>query len=266
MFSKNRYSRSARVVEFGELMRIQTETNTAAMKDWKKNPPNYVAAALVEAGETLEHLDFKWWKGRKAYSQPNLAQARMEMVDILHFLISDVLANYVFDTVNNAAYEGAEADRMQITAEIFSTVDEATPEVDVETAAEHLMNCIGFLALNPIDIDVWKSWMAAVNCLGMTWSEVYGMYVGKAALNRFRWSNGYGSDYVKEWDGREDNEYLTEIIAAYRARNVQLDLDLLMKTLNINYKVFAQHTFSSEDANLNSEMLETETGKVIILK
>ena len=190
----------------------------------------------------------------------------MELVDILHFLISDVLANYVFDTVNNAAYEGAEADRMQITAEIFSTVDEATPEVDVETAAEHLINCMGYLALNPIDIDVWKSWMSAVNCLGMTWSEVYGMYLGKAALNRFRWSNGYGSEYIKEWDGREDNEYLSEIIEAYRARNVQLDLDLLMKTLNINYKVFAQRTFSSEDANLNSEMLETETGKVIILK
>lgn len=92
------------------------------------------------------------------------------------------------------------------------------------------------------------------------------MYLGKAALNRFRWSNGYGSEYIKEWDGREDNEYLSEIIEAYRARNVQLDLDLLMKTLNINYKVFAQRTFSSEDANLNSEMLETETGKVIILK
>ena len=92
------------------------------------------------------------------------------------------------------------------------------------------------------------------------------MYLGKAALNRFRWSNGYGSEYIKEWDGREDNEYLSEIIKAYRARNVQLDLDLLMKTLNINYKVFAQRTSSSEDANLNSEMLETETGKVIILK
>lgn len=266
MFNKNRYSRSARVVEFRELMQVQAETNTAAMKDWKKNPPNYVAAALVEAGETLEHLDFKWWKGRKAYSQPNLAQARMELVDILHFLISDILANYVFDDVNNASYEGAEADRMQITAEIFSTVDEATPEVDVETAADHLINCMGYLVQNPIDIEVWKSWMSAVNCLGMTWSEVYGMYLGKAALNRFRWSNGYGSEYIKEWDGREDNEYLSEIIEAYRARNVQLDLDLLMKTLNINYKVFAQRTFSSEDANLNSEMLETETGKVIILK
>lgn len=266
MFNKNRYSRSARVVEFRELMQVQAETNTAAMKDWKKNPPNYVAAALVEAGETLEHLDFKWWKGRKAYSQPNLAQARMELVDILHFLISDILANYVFDDVNNASYEGAEADRMQITAEIFSTVDEATPEVDVETAADYLINCMGYLALDPIDIEVWKSWMSVVNCLGMTWSEVYGMYLGKAALNRFRWSNGYGSEYIKEWDGREDNEYLSEIIEAYRARNVQLDLDLLMKTLNINYKVFAQRTFSSEDANLNSEMLETETGKVIILK
>ena len=266
MFNKNRYSRSARVVEFRELMQVQAETNTAAMKDWKKNPPNYVAAALVEAGETLEHLDFKWWKGRKAYSQPNLAQARMELVDILHFLISDILANYVFDDVNNASYEGAEADRMQITAEIFSTVDEATPEVDVETAADYLINCMGYLAMDPIDIEVWKSWMSAVNYLGMTWSEVYGMYLGKAALNRFRWSNGYGSEYIKEWDGREDNEYLAEIIAAYRARNVQLDLDLLMKTLNINYKVFAQRTFSSEDANLNSEMLETETGKVIILK
>ena len=92
------------------------------------------------------------------------------------------------------------------------------------------------------------------------------MYLGKAALNRFRWSNGYGSEYIKGWDGREDNEYLSEIIEAYRARNVQLDLDLLMKTLNINYKVFFFFFFSSEDANLNSEMLETETGKVIILK
>jgi hypothetical protein len=39
--------------------------------------------------------------------------------------------------------------------------------------------------------------------------------VGKNVLNFFRQDNGYKEGtYVKNWDGREDNEHLSELVAA----------------------------------------------------
>ena len=44
---------------------------------------------------------------------------------------------------------------------------------------------------------------------------LYRHYVGKNMLNRFRQDHGYrDGSYRKLWDGREDNEHLTQIIAA----------------------------------------------------
>jgi hypothetical protein len=43
--------------------------------------------------------------------------------------------------------------------------------------------------------------------------ELYGMYIGKNILNRFRQNNGYKSgEYRKLWQGREDNEHLVELL------------------------------------------------------
>jgi hypothetical protein len=48
----------------------------------------------------------------------------------------------------------------------------------------------------------------------MSFDELYRHYVGKNVLNFFRQDHGYkAGTYVKVWDGREDNEHLTEVLA-----------------------------------------------------
>jgi len=49
--------------------------------------------------------------------------------------------------------------------------------------------------------------------LHMPFDELYEIYVGKNVLNMFRQDNGYKEGtYNKMWNGREDNEYLADIM------------------------------------------------------
>jgi hypothetical protein len=49
---------------------------------------------------------------------------------------------------------------------------------------------------------------------GLDFDSLYTAYVGKNVLNFFRQDNGYkDGTYVKNWDGREDNEHLSELVA-----------------------------------------------------
>ena len=49
----------------------------------------------------------------------------------------------------------------------------------------------------------------------ISWTELYCQYVGKNVLNMFRQDKGYKEGtYQKIWNGREDNEYLVEIIGS----------------------------------------------------
>ena len=49
----------------------------------------------------------------------------------------------------------------------------------------------------------------------ISWTELYCQYVGKNVLNMFRQDKGYKEGtYQKTWNGREDNEYLVEIIGS----------------------------------------------------
>jgi hypothetical protein len=49
----------------------------------------------------------------------------------------------------------------------------------------------------------------------LDFETLYVAYVGKNVLNFFRQDNGYkDGSYIKEWDGREDNEHLVELSAS----------------------------------------------------
>jgi hypothetical protein len=64
--------------------------------------------------------------------------------------------------------------------------------------------------------------------LGLTFDDLYKRYIGKNALNEFRQLNGYKSGtYIKIWNNREDNEYLTDIL-----ESLQLDENLYSNVLN----------------------------------
>ena len=53
---------------------------------------------------------------------------------------------------------------------------------------------------------------------GLSADALYRHYVGKNVLNFFRQDHGYqDGTYIKEWQGREDNEHLSELLESLDA-------------------------------------------------
>ena len=73
--------------------------------------------------------------------------------------------------------------------------------------------------------------------LDMTFDELYEIYVGKNVLNMFRQDNGYKEgSYNKVWNGREDNEYLVDIMKVLDADSLSFQDDVYA-ALSRNYTV-----------------------------
>ena len=69
----------------------------------------------------------------------------------------------------------------------------------------------------------------------MNLNELYSKYIGKNVLNFFRQDHGYKEgSYVKEWDGKEDNEHLAEILTTLDVRDSQFK-DNLYQSLEERY-------------------------------
>ena len=169
---------------------LQDRHNCQVHPAWRSQGYAYYRAVWIECAELLDHIGWKWWRRQ----QRDVEQVRLEIVDIWHFGLSDLLrANAVNDAL---------ADRMATRA---SPIDGA----DLRAAVENL--ALQALTNRFFDIDAFVDVM---NALPMGLDELHDIYVGKNVLNAFRQDHGYrDGSYVKIWNGREDNAHLAEIAA-----------------------------------------------------
>ena len=188
-----------------EMLLLQDETNSKVFPDWRYRlkSRNFRTAQVVEAGELADHLGYKWWSQKES----NLDQARMEMVDIWHFLLSEWML------AGKDATHWAGDIQLHVSSNVAR-------EVNIQEALDFLPNLMDFCST--IGNQSKWFWIIAER-LGITFNWLYKHYVGKAALNRFRWANSYGSGYQKIWNGREDNEHLTEILATLDDEHVGIE-------------------------------------------
>ena len=66
---------------------MQEEHNIQVHPDWREKRYEYYRAIWVECAEMLDHFGWKWWKKQ----DKDLAQLQMELIDIWHFLLSEIL-------------------------------------------------------------------------------------------------------------------------------------------------------------------------------
>ena len=171
---------------------LQDRHNRQVHAEWRDQGYEYYRAVWIECAELLDHIGWKWWRRQ----QPDIEQARLEVVDIWHFGLSDLLrANAVNDAL---------ADRM---AERANASESADQRADLRAAVETL--ALATLTHKSFDIEAFVDVM---NALPMRLDELHDIYVGKNVLNAFRQDHGYrDGSYVKIWNGREDNAHLAEI-------------------------------------------------------
>lgn len=173
------------------MARMQDDHNQQVHPQWRHQGYPYYRAIWVECAELLDHYGWKWWK----HQVPDLDQVKLELVDIWHFGLSELLRENAFDDA---------------LVDLFST---GSPDHDperfrlaVEQLAQSTLQQRSF---------VLADFIAAMHALPMDFDELYRLYVGKNVLNHFRQDHGYKQGtYHKVWHGREDNEHLIELLVS----------------------------------------------------
>lgn len=210
------------------MLSLQAGMNTKVDPNWVEARYPYMRAVVIEAAEAIEHHGWKWWKKQ----DKDLPQLQMELIDIWHFILSQILLDQQGE--EQAAHKQldkllSEADTT--TGFVFEgdTVDLKT--IDLISKLEML---IAISVVRRIDL---KLFSAILSDCEMTWTELYRQYVGKNVLNFFRQDRGYQQgSYQKLWNGREDNEYLVDILS----------------TLDVDDPLFKEQIYSALDQHYPS--------------
>src|SRR5512145_1428940 len=69
------------------MLKMQDGMNSKVNPEWVSAKNNWHRAIQVEGVEAIEHHGWKWWKKQDS----DMAQLRMELVDIWHFILSAVI-------------------------------------------------------------------------------------------------------------------------------------------------------------------------------
>ena len=172
------------------MLEMQDAMNAHVNPDWRQAGNAWYRAIWTECAEMLDHYGWKWWK----HQQPDLEQVRLELVDILHFAMSDYLLQ---ESDNDAA-------AVRIEAELSDPRQCADLRTAIETMAQST------IAQQSMHFSDFANIMALIE---MDFDQLYRTYVGKNVLNFFRQDHGYkDGSYIKTWAGREDNEHLVEVL------------------------------------------------------
>ncbi len=69
------------------MLTLQYRMNDKVDAQWLEKKFPYLRAVVIEAAEAIEHHGWKWWKKQER----DLPQLQMEIIDIWHFILSDIL-------------------------------------------------------------------------------------------------------------------------------------------------------------------------------
>ena len=191
---------------------MQEEHNAQVHPQWKEQGYEYYRAIWVECAEMLDHFGWKWWKNQ----EPDIDQVKLELVDIWHFALSELIRSEQLHESLGA--ELANVEPIDSTPEIFREAIES-------------------LAISSLQSRSFKmsDFTYAMRTLPMDLKELFALYVGKNVLNRFRQDHGYKEgSYRKLWAGREDNEHLIEILESIFVEPEEM-FDMLYQQLEQRY-------------------------------
>ena len=191
---------------------MQDEHNSQVHPQWKEQGYEYYRAIWVECAEMLDHFGWKWWKNQ----EPDIDQVKLELVDIWHFALSELIKSGQLDESLGAELANVES---------------------IDSKPEIFRKAIESLAISSLQSRSFKmsDFTYAMQTLPMNLKELFALYVGKNVLNRFRQDHGYKEgSYRKLWAGREDNEHLIEILESISVEPEEM-FDTLYQQLEQRY-------------------------------
>ena len=196
------------------MLEMQSRMNTRVHPQWITQKFEWYRATWIECGELIDHFGYKWWKKQVT----DLDQVRLEIVDIWHFGMSSLFV------------EGVSID--ELADEIVAVIDSFKPkDLGIAEATEKL----ALSSLKTHSFSVEEFWQL-MDSADLNFESLYRSYIGKNVLNFFRQDNGYqDGTYLKDWQGKEDNEHLVELMAELDSSEKNFS-DLVYKSLDQRYR------------------------------
>ena len=205
------------------MLDLQDSMNKKIDHDWLAKRHAYLRAVLVEATEALEHYGWKWWKQQT----PDMAQLRIELIDIWHFVLSEYLLRADGDKA--AAVKMITAEWVLDAALDF---DGTRYDLDALDIRQQLELLAALAAVRRLHLPLVSRLFTACD---LPPAALFRDYVSKNVLNHFRQDRGYKSgEYKKFWDGAEDNVHMAEILQSITAADEHLP-DTLYRALASRY-------------------------------
>lgn len=203
------------LIQAGAMLALQDRMNAKVDPNWREAGYNWTRAIMVEGVEALGHIGWKWWKKEEA----DWEQFKIELVDIWHFALSDMMTEMSPEQAASVIEVAAERPRRYVT---FNAVEH---DLDDDLSMRQKIDLLVAMAgAGEFSLHVFRSIMEDAD---MSWDELYRGYVSKNVLNFFRQDHGYKDGaYIKNWHGFEDNVRLAEIVNTLDAQSPTFEADL----------------------------------------
>lgn len=209
-----------RNLTYKEIAEVQSILNSKAdpnNPNWKevRTENDFKLASILEMAEMIESTPWKWWKGGNA----DLWNIKIELIDMLHFMISNVaMRDSIKDNEANKVL-GFKEDEKIVKAFFYDNDENKGADRDVS------MDIFKALVNEEYDFDFINE---VVKGGGLEANEISSIYIAKYTLNEIRWEGGYAlnqykkmkSGYVDEngnaVEAVEDNVFLKELVDDFK--------------------------------------------------
>ena len=201
-----------------QMLELQQELNDATNgENWEegltKNGKriDWRRCIYLEAAELIESYPWKHWKNIGA--KPDYDNIKIEIVDIWHFVMSEALRLYKVNSLGSIEDIANSVTQMQgFDAFLQSKKGEQLDPYEEIGLVEAMMKV---LFCNDDINALLIAFLNMASQLNLKLPELYELYIGKNILNKFRQNHGYkDGSYIKEWNKKEDNIVMQEILAS----------------------------------------------------
>ncbi len=195
------------------MLSMQDELNKAVNPKWIEVDDRWSRAIWTECAELLNELNWKWWK----HEVIDFKKIHLEVVDIWHFVISDLLHFLVGDKVRACSYIASAAVATEGASHPGINKIEQLIELTESIARETLNNRV-----------ILSEVLTLIYSSGLSLEQLYRLYIGKNILNVFRQDNGYKTGgYKRKWpDGRDDNDHIYDICMSDEISCIKTELEI----------------------------------------
>jgi len=165
--------------------------------DWKR-------CIFMETAELIDSYPWKHWKSIEA--QTDIENVRVELVDIWHFLLSLTLEHFEMEVARDLLKKGLDNTRFE--GRESSVIEQVQVHEQMMSIALEKTTVDGAFMQRLVGAFLHSCYVAELSFV-----QLYQIYMAKNVLNKFRQDHGYKEgEYIKIWDGKEDNVVMFEII------------------------------------------------------